>query len=305
MNQVTLLVLAAGMGSRYGGLKQLDPVGPNGETVIDYSVFDAIRAGFNKVVFVIREEFSEEFKKSVGNRFVDKIAVEYAYQNINDLPDGFSVPEERIKPWGTGHAILAASGVVNKSFAVINADDFYGKDAYTQICNYLIRFDDKQEQRIYCMVGYPLRNTLSENGSVSRGICSINASGQLESVKELTKIVKTDQGPINMSEDGESVLLDGAEIVSMNMWGFTPDIFVHLERLFTTFLEQNLDNLTSEFYIPFAVDSLIAARTACVDVLQTTGNWFGVTYQEDKDSVQDSIQLLIKSGEYPLSLSQL
>jgi len=305
MNQVTLLVLAAGMGSRYGGLKQLDPVGPNGETVIDYSVFDAIRAGFNKVVFVIREEFSEEFKKSVGNKFVDKIAVEYAYQNINDLPDGFSVPEERIKPWGTGHAILAASGVVNESFAVINADDFYGKDAYTQTCNYLIRFDDKQEQRIYCMVGYPLRNTLSENGSVSRGICSINESGQLESVKELTKIVKTDQGPVNMSEDGESVLLDGAEIVSMNMWGFTPDIFVHLERLFTTFLEQNLDNLTSEFYIPFAVDSLIAARTACVDVLQTTGNWFGVTYQEDKDSVQDSIQLLIKSGEYPLSLSQL
>ena len=181
MNQVTLLVLAAGMGSRYGGLKQLDPVGPNGETVIDYSVFDAIRAGFNKVVFVIREEFSEEFKKSVGNKFVDKIAVEYAYQNINDLPDGFSVPEERIKPWGTGHAILAASGVVNESFAVINADDFYGKDAYTQICNYLIRFDDKQEQRIYCIVGYPLRNTLSENGSVSRGICSINASGQLES----------------------------------------------------------------------------------------------------------------------------
>ena len=153
------------------------------------------------------------------------------------------------------------------------------------------------------MVGYPLRNTLSENGSVSRGICSINESGQLESVKELTKIVKTDQGPINMSEDGESVLLDGAEIVSMNMWGFTPDIFVHLERLFTTFLEQNLDNLTSEFYIPFAVDSLIAAKTACVDVLQTTGNWFGVTYQEDKDFVQDSIQLLIKSGEYPLSLS--
>ena len=305
MNQVTLLVLAAGMGSRYGGLKQLDPVGPNGETVIDYSVFDAIRAGFNKVVFVIREEFSEEFKKSVGNKFVDKIAVEYAYQNINDLPDGFSVPEERIKPWGTGHAILAASGVVNESFAVINADDFYGKDAYTQICNYLIRFDDKQEQRIYCMVGYPLRNTLSENGSVSRGICSINESGQLESVKELTKIVKTDQGPVNMSEDGKSVLLDGAEIVSMNMWGFTPDIFVHLERLFTTFLEQNLDNLTSEFYIPFAVDSLIATRTTCVDVLQTTGNWFGVTYQEDKDFVQDSIQLLIKSGEYPLSLSQL
>ncbi|MBE06304.1 MAG: nucleotidyltransferase [Verrucomicrobiaceae bacterium] len=303
MNQVTLLVLAAGMGSRYGGLKQLDPVGPNGETVIDYSVFDAIRAGFSKVVFVIREEFSEEFKKSVGNRFVDKIAVEYAYQNISDLPDGFNVPEERIKPWGTGHAILAASGVVNESFAVINADDFYGKDAYTQICNYLIRFDDKQEQRIYCMVGYPLRNTLSENGSVSRGICSINESGQLESVKELTKIVKTDQGPVNMSEDGESVLLDGAEIVSMNMWGFTPDIFVHLERLFTTFLEQNLDNLTSEFYIPFAVDSLIATRAACVDVLQTTGNWFGVTYQEDKDSVQDSIRLLIKSGEYPLSLS--
>lgn len=300
MNQVTLLVLAAGMGSRYGGLKQLDPVGPNGETVIDYSVFDAIRAGFTKVVFVIREEFSEEFKRSVGSRFVDKIGVEYAYQNINELPDGFNVPEERIKPWGTGHAILAASGVVNEPFAVINADDFYGRDAYARICNYLTKVGDNNGQKIYCMVGYSLRNTLSENGSVSRGVCSINASGQLESVKELTKIAKTESGPVNMSEDGDSELLDGSEIVSMNMWGFTPDIFIHLEELFTNFLEQNLEDLTSEFYIPFAVDSMIKARNASVEVLQTSSNWFGVTYQEDKNFVQESIQSLIQSGEYPL-----
>lgn len=303
MNQVTLLVLAAGMGSRYGGLKQLDPVGPNGETVIDYSVFDAIRAGFSKVVFVIREEFSEEFKTSVGSRFVDKIEVGYAYQNINELPDEFNVPEERIKPWGTGHAILAVSGVVNEPFAVINADDFYGKDAYARICNYLTKVGDNNEKNNYCMVGYPLRNTLSENGSVSRGVCSINPSGQLESVKELTKIVKTEEGPVNMSEDGGSVFLDGSEIVSMNMWGFTPDIFNHLEGLFTNFLEQNLEDLTSEFYIPFAVDSMIYARNACVDVLQTSSNWFGITYKEDKHFVQESIQSLIQLGEYPSKLA--
>ena len=302
MNQVTLLVLAAGMGSRYGGLKQLDSVGPNGETVIDYSVFDAIRAGFSKVVFVIREEFSEEFSTSVGSRFVDKIKVEYVYQNINELPDGFNLPEERIKPWGTGHAILAASGVVNEPFAVINADDFYGMDAYARICNYLTKVGDNNEQKTYCMVGYSLRNTLSENGSVSRGLCSINDLGRLESVKELTEIVKTESGPVNMSEDGDSVFLDGSEIVSMNMWGFTPDIFSHLEELFSKFLEQNLENLTSEFYIPFAIDSMINARNACVDVLRTSSNWFGVTYQEDKDFVQQSISSLIQSGEYPFEL---
>jgi len=303
MNQVTLLVLAAGMGSRYGGLKQLDPVGPNGETVIDYSVFDAIRAGFTKVVFVIREEFSEEFRTIVGDRFADKIVVEYAYQDINELPDGFKVPEGRMKPWGTGHAILAASEVVNEPFAVINADDFYGKDAYVRIFNYLTEAGDKDEKATYCMVGYPLQNTLSENGSVSRGICSISDSGQLESVKELTKIVKTEDGPVNLGEDGGSVILDGTVIVSMNMWGFNPDIFSHLERMFINFLEQNLGDLTSEFYIPFAVDSMITDKNVLVDVLPTTSNWFGVTYQEDKDFVQESICSLIQSGEYPLALA--
>ena len=303
MNQVTLLVLAAGMGSRYGGLKQLDPVGPNGETVIDYSVFDAIRAGFSKVVFVIREEFSEEFMESIGTRFVDKIAVEYSYQDINKLPDGFNVPEGRIKPWGTGHAILAASELVNEPFAVINADDFYGKDAYAQIWNYLSNISDKNEKKTYCMVGYPLRNTLSENGSVSRGVCSINASGQLESVKELTKIVKTEKGPVNMTEDGGSLMLEGSEIVSMNMRGFTPIIFDHLERIFSYFLEENLGDLTSEFYIPFAVDSMIKESDASVEVLQTSSNWFGVTYKEDKSFVQKSINSLILVGEYPSALT--
>ena len=302
MNQVTLLVLAAGMGSRYGGLKQLDPVGPNGETVIDYSVFDAIRAGFSKVVFVIREDFSKEFRARVGNRFVDKIVVEYAYQDINELPAGFNVPEGRIKPWGTGHAILAASKVVNEPFAVINADDFYGKDAYARICNYLAEVVDKNEGSTYSMVGYPLQNTLSENGSVSRGLCTINSLGQLESVKELTKIVKTEDGPVNMSEGGETAILDGEAIVSMNMWGFTPDVFDHLDKMFKDFLEKNLSESGSEFYIPFAVDSLISEKKASVDVLKTTSNWFGVTYQEDKDYVQKSIQSLIRSGEYPSSL---
>ena len=303
MNQVTLLVLAAGMGSRYGGLKQLDSVGPNGETVIDYSVFDAIRAGFSKVVFVIREDFSEEFRARVGGRFVDKIVVEYAYQDINELPAGFNVPEGRIKPWGTGHAILAASKVVNEPFAVINADDFYGKDAYARLCNYLSEVVDKNKGGTYSMVGYPLHNTLSENGSVSRGLCAINDSGQLESVKELTKIIKTKEGAINMGEDGENVILGGEEIVSMNMWGFTPDIFDHLKEMFTDFLEKNVSDLGSEFYIPFVVDSMISAGKASVDVLQTTGNWFGVTYQEDKDFVEKSIQSLIRSGEYPSVLA--
>ena len=301
MNSVTLLVLAAGMGSRYGGLKQLDSVGPNGETVIDYSVFDAIRAGFNKVVFIIREDFKEEFKLSIGEKFQDRIEVEYAFQKLDELPLGYTIPNDRTKPWGTGHAILSAMQTVRDPFAVINADDFYGQLAYQQIYNYLSETPVDALPANYCMVGYPLKNTLSEHGSVSRGICSVSEDDKLNSVRELTHIVKKHSEIFN-EVNGEKESLTGDEVVSMNMWGFSPQVFIQLERLFSEFLKENLNVLSSEFYIPFAVDNLIQSGTATVEVLETTEKWFGVTYQEDKVQVQRAILSLIQHGDYPSSI---
>ena len=301
MNSVTLLVLAAGMGSRYGGLKQLDSVGPNGETVIDYSVFDAIRAGFNKVVFIIREDFKEEFKLSIGEKFQDRIEVEYAFQKLDELPPGYTIPNDRTKPWGTGHAILSAMQTVRDPFAVINADDFYGQLAYQKIYNYLSETPVDALPANYCMVGYPLKNTLSEHGSVSRGICSVSEDDKLNSVRELTHIVKKHSEIFN-EVNGEKESLTGDEVVSMNMWGFSPQVFIQLERLFSEFLKENLNILSSEFYIPFAVDNLIQSGTATVEVLETTEKWFGVTYQEDKVQVQKAILSLIQHGDYPSSI---
>ena len=299
MNSVTLLVLAAGMGSRYGGLKQLDAVGPNGETVIDYSVFDAIRAGFKKVVFIIREDFKKEFQSSIGNKFQSQIEVEYAYQKLEVLPPGYSLPQDREKPWGTGHAILSAKQVVNEPFAVINADDFYGKLAYQKIFQYLSTVSIDSSPSSFCMVGYPLINTLSEFGSVSRGICIVSDQNKLESVNELTCIQKIENEIVNEAEVQKRQVLSGDEVVSMNMWGFTPQLFSQLEKLFSEFLSENIDNLSSEFYIPFAVDNLIQSNIATVEVLETTEQWFGVTYKEDKSYVQSAVCNLIKSGEYP------
>ena len=299
MNSVTLLVLAAGMGSRYGGLKQLDAVGPNGETVIDYSVFDAIRAGFKKVVFIIREDFKKEFQSSIGNKFQSQIEVEYAYQKLEVLPSGYSLPQDREKPWGTGHAILSAKQVVNEPFAVINADDFYGKLAYQKIFQYLSTVSIDSSPSKFCMVGYPLINTLSEFGSVSRGICIVSDQNKLESVNELTCIQKIENEIVNEDEFQKRQVLSGDEVVSMNMWGFTPQLFSQLEKLFSEFLSENIDNLSSEFYIPFAVDSLIQSNIANVEVLETTEQWFGVTYKEDKSYVQSAVYNLIESGEYP------
>ena len=299
MNSVTLLVLAAGMGSRYGGLKQLDAVGPNGETVIDYSVFDAIRAGFKKVVFIIREDFKKEFQSSIGNKFQSQIEVEYAYQKLEVLPPGYSLPQDREKPWGTGHAILSAKQVVNEPFAVINADDFYGKLAYQKIFQYLSTVSIDSSPSRFCMVGYPLINTLSEFGSVSRGICIVSDQNKLESVNELTSIQKIENEIVNEAEFQKRQVLSGDEVVSMNMWGFTPQLFSQLEKLFSEFLSENIDNLSSEFYIPFAVDNLIQSNIATVEVLETTEQWFGVTYKEDKSYVQSAVCNLIKSGEYP------
>ena len=299
MNSVTLLVLAAGMGSRYGGLKQLDAVGPNGETVIDYSVFDAIRAGFKKVVFIIREDFKKEFQSSIGNKFQSQIEVEYAYQKLEVLPPGYSLPQDREKPWGTGHAILSAKQVVNEPFAVINADDFYGKLAYQKIFQYLSTVSIDSSPSRFCMVGYPLINTLSEFGSVSRGICIVSDQNKLESVNELTCIQKIENEIVNEAEVQKRQVLSGDEVVSMNMWGFTPQLFSQLEKLFSEFLSENIDNLSSEFYIPFAVDNLIQSNIATVEVLETSEKWFGVTYKEDKSYVQSAVCNLIKSGEYP------
>ena len=302
MNQVTLLVLAAGMGSRYGGLKQLDAVGPNGETVIDYSVFDAIRAGFSKVVFIIREEFSDDFKSIVGEKFKDKIDVGYAYQSLDSLPTGFELSPTRIKPWGTGHAILSACSQINEPFAVINADDFYGNEAYEKIFEYLSNVAIDSSPAEFCMVGYPLKNTLSEHGSVSRGVCLVDDNCKLLSVNELTKIHELDGVILNNSNNERCAELTGEEIVSMNMWGFSQQIFKQLDYLFVQFLSANSQDIKSEFYIPFAVDDLIKSDSATVQVLSTKGKWFGVTYKEDKEEVEAAICSLISRGDYPSKL---
>jgi dTDP-glucose pyrophosphorylase len=295
----TLLVLAAGMGSRYGGLKQLDQVGPSGETIIDYSIYDAIRAGFGKIVFIIRKDIEAAFKESVGKRYEGKIAIEYAFQELNKLPAGFSVPPQRQKPWGTGHAVLCARDVIHEPFAVINADDFYGADGYRLLADYLNHAKDGAKAD-YCMCGFILRNTLSDNGTVSRGICKIT-NGYLTSVTEMTKIERNGNAARNI-EDGAQCDLSGDEIASMNMWGFTPSLFEHLERLFIEFLQVSGQQEKSEFYIPSVADTLIKANKAEVKVMESRDSWFGITYREDKDNVVESIRTLVAKGVYPNKL---
>ena len=295
----TLLVLAAGMGSRYGGLKQLDQVGPSGETIIDYSIYDAIRAGFGKIVFIIRHDIEAPFKESIGKRYEGKIAIEYAFQELNKLPAGFSVPPQRQKPWGTGHAVLCARDVIHEPFAVINADDFYGASGYQLLADYLKQAKDGSKAD-YCMCGFILRNTLSDNGTVSRGICKIN-SGSLASVTEMTKIERNGSAARNI-EDGAQCDLTGDEIASMNMWGFTPSLFGHLERLFIEFLKAGGQKEKSEFYIPSVADTLIKEGKAEVKVMESRDSWFGITYREDKDNVINSIRTLVAKGAYPEKL---
>jgi dTDP-glucose pyrophosphorylase len=297
----TLLVLAAGTGSRYGGLKQLDQVGPSGETIIDYSIFDAIRAGFGKVVFIIRRDIEQAFKETIGTRYEGKIEIDYAYQQLDALPEGMTVPEGREKPWGTGQAVLAARDVINEPFAVINADDFYGRHGYKVLADYLSNAKDG-EVADYSMCGFILRNTLSEHGSVSRGICEINADGNLAEVVEHTKIERTDNGAKSYIENGDIVDFTGDEVVSMNMWGFTPSIFDHLERLFIDFLKERGTELKSEFFIPFVADTLIKEGKAEVKVMKSEDAWFGITYREDKPTVVASIRALVDAGAYPEKL---
>ena len=301
MAKPTLLVLAAGMGSRYGGLKQLDAMGPSGEVVLDYSVFDAIRAGFGKVVFVIRRDFEEQFRTQIGSKFGDRIQVDYAFQDINDLPAGFTLPEGRTKPWGTAHAVLAAESVVHEPFLMINADDFYGRDAFAKIAANLTapRADDGKSH--YSMVGFYLKNTLSDHGSVARGVCTRDNDGMLSSVTEMTKIFRTATGAENRETD-PPLALTGEEVVSMNFFGFTPDIFDHLRTAFTEFLKISGQDQKAECYVPKEVDVLIQTGKADVTVLESNDSWFGVTYPEDKADVVAAIRALVDSGAYPQSL---
>lgn len=294
----TLLVLAAGMGSRYGGLKQIDPIGPSNETIIDYSIHDAIEAGFGKIVFVIRESFEEEFKAIFNSKLTGKIEVDYVNQEIEKVPDGITFNKEREKPWGTGHAILMAKDCINEPFAVINADDYYGAEAFTTIADYLSNTITDQE---YCMVGYQLANTISENGSVSRGVCETNENDHLTTVVERTHIEKLEDG-IAYKENEQWVSLPADAIVSMNFWGFTPQLFEHLESQFVTFLKEKGDQLKSEFFIPSVVANIIHDGKTKVKVLKSDAQWFGVTYREDKEKAIDAIGKLIEKGAYPSSL---
>ena len=300
MIKPTLLVLAAGMGSRYGSLKQMDGVGPNGEAIIDYSVYDAIRAGFGKVVFVIRHSFAEDFKEVFNaERFGHRIEVEYVYQELDYLPEGFTLPAERVKPWGTNHAVMMAADVIKEPFAAINADDFYGRNSYEVIAGFLSELEG-QEGR-YCMVGYEVSKTLSENGTVSRGVCTVDAEGNLTSMVERTQIERVN-GTILFHDGGADEPLAENTPVSMNFFGFTPDYFRHSESFFKEFLSENIDNLKSEFYIPRMVNKVINDGTATMKVLSTRADWFGVTYKEDKPQLVAKIEELIEAGVYPRNL---
>ena len=300
MVKPALLVLAAGMGSRYGSLKQMDGVGPNREAIIDYSVYDAIRAGFGKVVFVIRHSFADEFREVFSaDRFGGRIAVEYVFQELDSLPEGLTVPEGRVKPWGTNHAVMMASGVIREPFAVINADDFYGRDGFRVLGQWLSKADG---QNRYCMVGYRVGNTLSESGTVARGICRTDANNYLTGVVERTDIARVDGRITFTGDDGQPTTTDDNTPVSMNMWGFTPDYFRYSEEYFKEFLRANIDNPKAEYYIPLMVNKLITEGTATVEVLDTTAKWFGVTYAADRQGVVDKIRALVDAGEYPAKL---
>jgi len=297
MTKPTLLILAAGMGSRYGGLKQIDPVGPNGETIIDYSIYDALRAGFGKLVFVIRHDFEKAFKETIGARFEKRVPVEYVYQELDKLPPGFSVPEGRTKPWGTTHAILQAEDAVKEPFAAINADDFYGREAYQVLARHLT-----SGTADYAMVGFILRNTLSAHGTVARGVSRVDANNYLTSIVEMLKIEPDGGGAKNTEADGRIIPLTGNEAVSMNFWGFTPAVFGQLRAQFTAFLNKSGQEQKSECYIPTTVGELVAAGRAKVKVLRTNDSWFGVTYREDRPRVVESVGKLIARGVYPEKL---
>ena len=298
----TLFVLAAGMGSRYGGLKQLDGLGPNGETIMDYSIYDAIRSGFGKVVFVIRKDFENDFREKILSKYENHIPVELVFQSINDVPEGVKVPAERVKPWGTNHAVLMGKGVIKEPFATINADDFYGRESFEVLAKELSSLAEGSKNQ-YCMVGYRVGNTLSESGTVSRGICETNEEGLLTSVVERTQIGwNADHKVYYVDENGADQVISENTPVSMNMWGFTPEYFDYSEEYFINFAKANEGNLKAEFYIPLLVNDLVNSGTAKLKVLDTPAKWFGVTYAADRQGVVDKIAALVAGGEYPEKL---
>lgn len=296
--QPTLLILAAGMASRYGSMKQIQGFGPSGETIMDYSIFDAIRSGFGKVVFVIRNEFADDFKAIFEPRLRGKIKVEYVYQEMHSFLDGMKLPDDRTKPWGTGHAVLCAKKIINEPFAVINADDFYGRDAFAKASDFL---NHRCNEKKYAIIGYELSRTLSEHGTVSRGVCEVNSNGDLISIKERTKIYR----------DGNKIIYEEAEVkhevpfnssVSMNFWCFHPAMFPATERLFHQFVKKNAEDTKAEFFIPIIAEHFMHADGGSIAVIPTSAQWFGVTYKEDAPGVKISIDKLIDEGEYPPSL---
>ncbi len=298
MKKNVLVIMAAGIGSRFGGIKQLTPVGPGGEIIMEYSIYDAIRAGFKKIIFIIRKDIEEDFKTIIGNRISKYIETEYVLQDINHLPNGFQKPEGRTKPWGTGQAILSCIGKIDAPFAVINADDYYGREGFQAIYNFLSNPVETKKKYHFCMAGFVLGNTLSEYGAVTRGVCKVNADGSLADIVETSNIYK--DGSSAYVEKNRRQPIDFNSPVSMNMWGFTPEILTELYNRFPAFLERSKSNpLTAEYLLPEVVDSLIKEGLATVSVLHTNDKWFGVTYQEDKQFVMDSFTALTEQGVYP------
>ncbi|MBD3317369.1 MAG: nucleotidyltransferase [Chitinivibrionales bacterium] len=302
MPKPILVVMAAGVGSRYGGMKQIEPVGPSGEIVLDYAVFDAVRAGFGKVVFVIRQEIEEAFREKIGKTIERNVDTRYAYQSLDKLPDGYGLPEGRSKPWGTAHAVLCAAEEVDAPFAVINADDFYGKNSFKVLHEYLVNARDRDGIYDYCMVGFELSNTLTEHGHVSRGVCTIGDDGYLEGIVERTKIRRFGDEVKYAVSDEHWEPIPADSVVSMNMWGFTPSYMEELHRRFPRFLDQNIANPKAEYFVPTVVNELIEEGKARVRVLPTGDQWFGVTYKEDRRVVVDQIAQLVKNGVYPARL---
>ena len=299
----TLVLLAAGMGSRYGGLKQLDGLGPNGETIMDYSIYDAIKAGFGKIVFVIRKDFEQEFREKVLSKYEGHIPAEVCYQSLDALPEGFTVPEGREKPWGTNHAVMMAKDLIHEPFCVINCDDFYNRDSFMVIGKFLADLPDNSTNT-YAMVGFRVGNTLSENGTVARGVCSKDENDLLTTVVERTEIMRVDGKVSYKDENGEWVAIEDNTPVSMNMWGFTPDYFAHSDAYFKQFLSdpKNQANPKAEFFIPLMVNELVNNGTSTVKVLDTTSKWFGVTYSADRQATVERIQALVNEGVYPNKL---
>ena len=305
MNKPVLVVMAAGMGSRFGGLKQLEPIDDNGHVILDYSVYDAHRAGFETVIFVIKQEHEELFREKIGDRMSKVMEVKYAFQRSDDLPEGYAVPEGRVKPWGTAQAVLAVRDLVDGPFAVVNADDYYGPEGYEEIYNYLLHHPDTPEMYEYAMVGYLLKNTVTENGSVARGVCTTNAEGYLDNVVERTKIIKGEEMPRFTEDDGATWTdLPGDTIVSMNMWGFTRSYLDEAEARFPAFLEETAKTnpLKGEYFLPSVVSQLLTDGKARVRVLSSTDKWYGVTYKEDKPVVVSALAAMRKDGTYPENL---